>query len=134
MRWIFLLAAAAALIGTSAWLASTSGESRWLPAAASGLVIFAGCLGSFALRRRRERAMRSADPDSVERALAVEVRSATLIDALVAGVAFCACLWVFDLGSLAHVLVTAWLVLVVADFWLRWAIRLDAIRLDAVRR
>lgn len=130
MRWIFLLAAAAAaaLIGTSAWLASTSGESRWLPAAASGAVVFAGALGGLAYRRRRERASRSAGTDSVERALAVEVRSATLTDALVAGVVLCACLWVFDLGSLAHVLVTAWLVLVVADSWLRWAIRLDAVR------
>ena len=79
MRWIFLLAAAAAaaLIGTSAWLASTSGESRWLPAAASGAVVFAGALGGLAYRRRRERASRSAGTDSVERALAALVRAAT---------------------------------------------------------
>jgi hypothetical protein len=128
MRLILILAAAAALIGTSAWLAGASGESRWLPAAASGAVVFAGALGGLAFRRRRERAFRSAGADSAERALAVEVRSATLNDALVAGVVLCACLWVFDLGSLAHVLVTAWLVLVVADFWLRWAIRVDAAR------
>lgn len=59
---------------------------------------------------------------------ALDVRAGAFVDFLVIGVGLGACLWVFDLGPYAGALVTLYLVVVVADFWLRYAVRLASVR------
>jgi cytochrome c biogenesis protein CcdA len=128
MRWIFYLVTTGALAGFAAWLAASPDRATWLPAVASGLVVFLGAVGTVGLRRRREAVTRSAHTDSVERDFAIQTQAKTFIDALVLGVALAACLWMFDLEAHAAALVTLYVVVIVADFWLRYALRLDAVR------
>ena len=127
-RWIFFAAAGLALIASSAWLAASADEARWIPAAVSGLIVFIGALGTIALRRRSEGAARTSRADSVERSVALDARAGAFVDSLVIGVGLGACLWVFDLGPYAGAVVALYLVVVIADFWLRYAVRLAAVR------
>jgi len=59
---------------------------------------------------------------------ALDARAGAFVDSLVIGVALGACFWVFDLGPYAGALVTLYLVVVIADFWLRYAVRLASVR------
>ena len=59
---------------------------------------------------------------------AIDARAGAFVDSLVIGVALGACFWVFDLGPYAGALVTLYLVVVIADFWLRYAVRLASVR------
>lgn len=127
-RRIFYVIMAVALIGSSAWLAASPDGARWLPASASGLIIFTGALGTLAFRRRAERAARTGHADSVEKNVALDAQAGAFIDALVVGVALVACLWLFNFEAHAGVLVTLYLVVLIADFWLRYLMRLSAVR------
>ena len=128
MRWTFYLVTAAALICSTAWLSASPDGTRWMPASASALVVFIGAVGTLALRRRREDSSRTEDSDSVERDLALQAQAKTFIDALVVGAALSACLWLFDLAAYAGALVTLYLGVITADFWLRYAVRLNRAR------
>jgi hypothetical protein len=127
-RWIFYLIMAGVLVGTCAWLAATPDGARWLPASASGLVILVGALGTMVFRRRGERAARTGRADSVEKNIALDARAGVFVDALVVGAALSACLWLFDLEGYAGVLLVLYLVVLIADFWLRYLMRLSALR------
>lgn len=127
-RWTFYVVAGVALITSSAWLSASADEARWIPATVSALIVFVGALGTFALRCHSERAARTARADSVERGVALDARAGAFVDSLVIGVGLGACFWVFDLGLYAGALVTLYLVVVIADFWLRYAVRLSAVR------
>jgi hypothetical protein len=67
MRWIFYVVATAALIASSAWLAASPDDTKWIPALASALVVFSGAVGTLALRPRRDSTTRAANAESVER-------------------------------------------------------------------
>jgi hypothetical protein len=112
-----------ALIASSAWLAASAGEARWIPASVSGLIVLIGALGTVALRRRSEGSAHTSRADSVERSVALDARAGAFVGSLVIGVVLGACLWVFDLGPYAGALVTLYLVFVILDFWLRYAVR-----------
>jgi len=128
MRWIFYLATAGALIGSTAWFAASPDGTKWMPTLASALVVFIGAVGTLTFRRRKERMTRSAHADSVERNFALHAQAKTFIDALVIGVALSACLWLFNLEAYAGALVTLYLGVITADFWLRYAIRMNIAR------
>ena len=127
-RWIFYAVAGLALIASSAWLAASVGEARWIPASVSGLIVLIGALGTILLRRRSQVSARTSRADSVERSVALDARAGAFVDSLVIGVGLGACLWVFDLGPYAGALVTLYLAVVIADFWLRYAVRLNFLR------
>lgn len=61
MRWIFYVVAAAALIASSAWLAASPDDTKWMPALASALVVFSGAVGTLAFRRRYSASAGSTD-------------------------------------------------------------------------
>jgi len=128
MRWTFYLVTAAALIGSTAWLSASPDGTRWMPASASALVVFIGAVGTLALRRRRENSSRTGGSYSARRDLALQAQAKTFIDALVVGAALSACLWLFDLAAHAGALVTLYLGVITADFWLRYAVRLNRAR------
>ena len=121
--WLWLVVVGAALAGTSAWSSAAPEDQKFLPAAASGIVIFTGILGTFLLRRQRERAALSAAEDSFERSRATAVLARVFIDALVPGAVLLAGFILFPAGHLAGILVAACLCILVADFCIRFKLQ-----------
>jgi len=120
--------AGVALIASSAGLAASADQARCIYAALSGLIVLIGVLGRMSFRRRSEGAARTSPADSAEGSVTLHSRAGAIVDSVVIGVGLGACFWVFDLGPYAGALVTLYLVVVIADFWLRYSVRLAAVR------
>ncbi|TYC96842.1 hypothetical protein FQ377_13455 [Arthrobacter echini] len=113
-----------ALIGTSAWGAAAPDDQRIWPTLASGLVVFSGGMGSYLLRRRRERRTLSAEADSFERQVANDTAAKGFVDALVLAVALLAGIAVFELQHLSLILITGYLTILLASYYIRYTLKL----------
>ena len=113
-----LLAGAFAVVRT--FVPSGASNSIALAIVAS-LVVIASGLTSFALKRRQQKATRSAEPDSIETDIARRMQAAAMIDTLVVGCALGTVL-LFSPGLPPAVGVFALVVFSVADFWIRFAV------------
>ncbi|MBW4032489.1 MAG: hypothetical protein HIU88_07465 [Acidobacteria bacterium] len=133
-KQLILIVGIWALIGVADVIATdVSGENEPGPsifAVVAPLIVVAGGLGAYAIKRRREAHTRSSEHDSVERSLAERARSATMIDGLILGLAAGA------IALFAHGLPAAlWIFVAVActviDFWVRYAVLLRQARSES---
>ena len=92
-----------------------------LPAALYGVIVMGGGLGAMWIRKRRERASRTAVEGSVEREISERAASGTFEAALVAMVAFGLYLTLRDRFLDAFVLYVL-IACVIAAYWVRYSI------------
>lgn len=107
----------------SVWALAHVLPERWnfLPPVLYAVVVLGAGIGSMAIRKRRERADRSAEAGSIEREIAQRAASGTFGAALVAMVGFGLFLVLQEQFMHAVVLYLI-IVLVIAAFWVRYAI------------
>lgn len=107
----------------SVWALAHVLPENWsfLPTVLYAVIVVGAGIGSLLVRKRREHADRSADPGSVEREIAQRAASGTFGAALVAMVSFGLYLVLQEQFMHAVVLYLI-IVLVIAAFWVRYAI------------
>ncbi len=86
------------------------------------LLIVGGGLGINLLRRRIERRERTAAPDSLERQAAVQAQAKAFIDLLILTLAVGCLLVVFPTQTNPGWVLIGLVVVLVADFWVRYAV------------
>ncbi|MFF1879473.1 hypothetical protein [Leifsonia sp. NPDC058230] len=120
---IFLAGCAAAVVAIAAWGNSgdTSSARPFYPWLLGG-VVFMAILGTFAFRRAREVADRTAAPDSVEARIAVQIRAAVLVDALVLGVLVGVVALMLGSAWSAGLVMLSYVAVLVVDVWIRYLI------------
>ena len=117
--WISLAVVAISLLVTGAAVSAAGGDSAWIGAVLSGTAIVVGVLGTFWLKRRRERRLRSAADDGVEVAETARLQAQVFRDALVVGtVVGCASI-VSDSPLSGAGIAFALVVFMLADFGVR---------------
>lgn len=102
-----------------------AGAPPWLNIALAGLqilVFMALLLGISAQRRRRERAERTMEPDSVERQAAVLAQSKVFVDILLLTLVVGCLFIIFPTETNPGWVLIGLVVVTVADFWVRYAV------------
>lgn len=111
--------------GGFAGAARDADVAPWVPVALTALqflLIVGGALGAGLLRKRTERRERTAAPDSFERQAAVQAQAKAFLDLLILTLVVGCLFVVFPTQTNPAWVLIGLVVVLVADFWVRYAV------------
>lgn len=125
IAYIVVLVVLCGAAGGFAGAARDADVAPWVPVALTALqflLIVGGALGAGLLRKRTERRERTAAPDSFERQAAVQAQAKAFLDLLILTLAVGCLFVVFPTQTNPAWVLIGLVVVLVADFWVRYAV------------